>query len=87
MFAMLVVAWTAHRSLRPGGGFLEPLIAKFGANGGTQLTLEPHLAVFDALKQIERDGERTAIDPFAYASRREAFTVAVDALKAIIADL
>ena len=32
MFAMLVVAWTAHRSLRPGGGFLEPLIAKFGGS-------------------------------------------------------
>ncbi len=30
MAAMLLVAWTAHLSLRPTGGFLEPLIAKFG---------------------------------------------------------
>ncbi|WP_404305208.1 mechanosensitive ion channel domain-containing protein [Neorhodopirellula lusitana] len=30
MTAMLLVAWTAHLSLRPNGGFLEPLIAKFG---------------------------------------------------------
>ncbi len=28
----LLVAWTAHLSLRPTGGFLEPLIAKFGGS-------------------------------------------------------
>ncbi len=30
--AMLLVAWTAHLSLRPTGGFLEPLIARFGGS-------------------------------------------------------
>ncbi len=30
--ALLLVAWTAHLSLRPTGGFLEPLIAKFGGS-------------------------------------------------------
>lgn len=30
--SMLLVAWTAHLSLRPNGGFLEPLIAKFGGS-------------------------------------------------------
>ncbi|TWU56671.1 putative MscS family protein.1 precursor [Rubripirellula tenax] len=28
--ALSLVAWTAHRALRPNGGYLEPLIAKFG---------------------------------------------------------
>ncbi|TWU40900.1 mechanosensitive ion channel domain-containing protein [Novipirellula artificiosorum] len=28
--AMLLVVWTAHLSLRPSGGFLEPLVAKLG---------------------------------------------------------
>lgn len=28
--AMIAVAWTAHRALRPIGGFLEPIIAKYG---------------------------------------------------------
>lgn len=28
--AMMLVAWTAHLALRPTGGFLEPMIAKFG---------------------------------------------------------
>jgi small-conductance mechanosensitive channel len=32
MAAMLLVAWTAHLSLKPTGGFLEPLIAKFGGS-------------------------------------------------------
>ncbi len=30
--AMSLVAWTLHLALRPTGGFLEPLIAKFGGN-------------------------------------------------------
>ncbi len=30
--AMLLVAWTMHLALRPTGGFLEPLIAKFGGS-------------------------------------------------------
>ena len=30
MAAMLLAAWTFHLALRPTGGFLEPLIAKFG---------------------------------------------------------
>ncbi len=32
MSTMLLVAWTFHLSLRPTGGFLAPLIAKFGGN-------------------------------------------------------
>lgn len=30
--AMLLVTWTAHLTLRPTGGFLEPLIEKFGGS-------------------------------------------------------
>ncbi|MGV3484589.1 MAG: mechanosensitive ion channel domain-containing protein [Planctomycetaceae bacterium] len=30
--ALVLVAWTAHLSLRPTGGFLEPLIARFGGS-------------------------------------------------------
>ena len=32
MAALLAVAWTAHLALRPTGGFLEPLIAKFAGS-------------------------------------------------------
>ena len=30
--ALMLVAWTAHLSLKPTGGFLEPLIEKFGGS-------------------------------------------------------
>ncbi|TWU51866.1 mechanosensitive ion channel domain-containing protein [Rubripirellula reticaptiva] len=30
--AMMLVTWTAHLALRPTGGFLEPMIAKFGGS-------------------------------------------------------
>ncbi len=30
--ALLLVAWTAHLSLKPRGGFLEPLVEKFGGS-------------------------------------------------------
>lgn len=30
--SMLLLAWTAHRSLRPVGGFAVPLVAKFGGS-------------------------------------------------------
>lgn len=42
--ALALVAWTAHRSLRPTGGFLEPLIAKFGGNVIHRLRLLIYLA-------------------------------------------
>ncbi len=32
MAALLLVAWTAHLALKPKGGFLEPLIEKFGGS-------------------------------------------------------
>jgi potassium-dependent mechanosensitive channel len=30
--SLLIVAWTAHLALRPNGGFIEPLIEKFGGS-------------------------------------------------------
>jgi len=43
MFAMLVVAWTFHRALKPKGGFLEPMIAKFGGAVIYRLRMIPYL--------------------------------------------
>lgn len=51
---------------------------------GKILTLEPHLSVFDGLANLEREGEKTEIDAFRYASEREAFDAAVKAVKNLI---
>lgn len=44
MAAMLLVAWTFHLSLKPSGGFLEPLIAKFGGSVIHRIRLLIYLA-------------------------------------------
>lgn len=44
MATMLVVAWTAHKSLRPTGGLVEPLIARFGGGVIYRIRLVIYLA-------------------------------------------
>ncbi len=67
-----------------GVGNVAEIIAKFGAQGGTVLSVEPHLAIFAGLSQLER--EQRSIKEDVYPSKRAAFDVAVNALKAIIGE-
>ncbi len=67
-----------------GEGHLPELLAAYKAQGGSVLTLEPHLSVFDGLKALEREGEETRIDNYAYPSPEAAFDAAADALKGIL---
>lgn len=48
------------------------------------MTIEPHLSVFAGLKDLEREGEETKIDPFCYESSDAAFDAACNALKALL---
>jgi hypothetical protein len=52
----------------------------FRAQGGTQLTLEPHLMLFDGFAYLEQDEAKTQMG-FVYKTQREAFDAAVAALK------
>jgi hypothetical protein len=54
-------------------------------NGDLTLTLEPHLCLFDGLKELERETV-TSIIP-TYKTNKEAFCAAVDALKGILSSL
>lgn len=63
-----------------GVGHLPELIRAFCAEGGQQLTLEPHLTVFDGLGGLERAGEQSNIDGAAYPTQRAAFDAASAAL-------
>lgn len=67
-----------------GAGFLRAILDDFRARGGCHVTIEPHLSVFDGLKNLEREGEQTKIDPFCYESSDAAFDVACNALKALL---
>ncbi len=63
---------------------IPELIRRYGENGGTVLTLEPHLAIFKGFSELERPGERSGMAAFRYSSGREAFDAAANALKKII---
>lgn len=66
-----------------GIGHVPEIVEKFGAQGGEVLSIEPHLAIFAGLSQLER--EQRSIKEDIYPSKRAAFDVAVNVLKAIIA--
>lgn len=65
-----------------GDGHLAEIIAAFGAQGGSVLTLEPHLSVFDGLSSLE-NGQTSEIES-AYPTQRAAFDAAAKALRALL---
>lgn len=65
-----------------GVGNVAEIVAKFGAQGGQVLSVEPHLAIFAGLSQLER--EQRSIKEDVYPSKRAAFDVAVNALRALL---
>ncbi len=67
-----------------GEGFVRAILDDYRARGGSAVTIEPHLSVFDGLKALEREGEETQIDLFTYESSDAAFDAACNALKALL---
>ncbi len=69
-----------------GDGHVKEVLEAFLARGGQDLTVEPHLAVFDGLKGLERKGDRSIVGgTFVYASNDEAFDAACAALRKLLA--
>lgn len=73
--------------VRPAGkgdGHIVELLKRLAADkdGDHFLTLEPHLKVFDGLKDLETEGGTADVlkDDYTYATNREAFDAAADAL-------
>ncbi|HIS77028.1 MAG TPA: sugar phosphate isomerase/epimerase [Candidatus Merdivicinus excrementipullorum] len=67
-----------------GNGHLPELITRYEKIGGKALTVEPHLAVFKGLSELE-NGEKTKIGEFEYESQRAAFDAAASALRSLLA--
>ena len=67
-----------------GIGHVKTILDDFRAMGGCNVTIEPHLSVFDGLKDLEQAGNRSQVDEYTYASSDEAFDAACDALKALL---
>ena len=67
-----------------GIGHVQEILNDFRAAGGNAVTIEPHLSVFDGLKDLEQGGQETRIDNFCYPSSDAAFDAACDALKKLL---
>ena len=69
-----------------GDGHVKEVLDAFLAQGGADLTVEPHLAVFDGLKGLERKGDRSIVGggQFVFSSNDEAFDAACAALKELL---
>lgn len=67
-----------------GAGRLPEILAQYRANGGTGITVEPHLTVFKGLAELERDGEKSVVGENEFVSEEAAFDAAIIALRTII---
>ena len=69
-----------------GTGNLPSLLRAYRQQGDA-LTLEPHLTVFDGLKNLEQEGNTSHVGQYVYASADEAFDTACSTLKALLQNL
>lgn len=69
-----------------GEGNVTAILRQFRAQGGRELTVEPHLAVFAGLKDLEREGDTSHVGGYVYASNDDAFDAACNALKDLLSE-
>ena len=67
-----------------GDGNVAYIVKEYLAQGGSAMTLEPHLKVFDGLKELEAPGEESVVGKFVYEDSDAAFDAACNALKNIL---
>lgn len=68
-----------------GNGNVAYVVKEFLAKGGSAMTIEPHLKVFDGLKELENPGDTSVVgQQYLYPSTDAAFDAACDALKGIL---
>ena len=67
-----------------GIGNLKKILADFTSLGGKEVSIEPHLKVFEGLKGLGREEEVSIVSKFTYPSNDTAFDVACDALRRLV---
>lgn len=66
-----------------GSGNVPALLAKYHAQGGEVLSLEPHLFDFIGLKALEQEGEESVVGGMSFTTAEDAFDYAANTLKKI----
>ena len=80
----------ADNSIVPPGtgiGKIPEYFARVRAIGGEVLTLEPHLAEFSSLADIEQEGDESKVGLYEFANPREAFDYAVTCVKKMLKEI
>ncbi len=67
-----------------GAGNLPMIVEEFMARGGDAVTIEPHLAVFEGLAEIEQEDHATQVGKITYPNNDAAFDAACNAFKELI---
>ena len=67
-----------------GIGNVNAILSDFIAHGGKDVTIEPHLKVFDGLNALERDQQRSAVGGYLYETNDQAFDAACAALRELL---
>lgn len=67
-----------------GQGNVKRILDAYRAQGGEHLTVEPHLQVFEGLKELEQGGTVSHVGGYRYPSSDAAFDAACNALKELI---
>ena len=67
-----------------GVGHLKEIVDAFRAQGGDSVTIEPHLTVFEGLRELEGKDREIKVAEYKYPEADTAFDVACDALKALL---
>ena len=70
-----------------GKGNVPGLIAKYFAQGGEVLSLEPHLFEFAGLKALEQEGEESLVGALSFETAEAAFDHAAMKLKNILEEI
>ena len=72
-----------HQKAQPDDALIRSRLADYAARGGEAVTIEPHLRVFDGLRELER-GQKTALQEGVYPTEDAAFDAACGALRKLI---
>lgn len=67
-----------------GDGNISYLLSEYRLQGGREVTMEPHLAEFAGLGALEREGEKSQVGEFGYATPAAAFDAGVAAFRALL---
>lgn len=70
-----------------GDGNIKEVAKKYMAKGGMYFTIEPHLAVFDGLKGLEKEGDTSVIGEFEFENNNIAFDTACNTFKKILGEI